>query len=383
MMLELATVMVVNVAEYSVDVLTEDTHRSLLGVPIMQPLSHPDHGGGITFLPEVGAKCWICTPGDSTSAFLLGFMWNAPTQTEARQYDGDGPNFTGMREPMEPGDIRIGTVDGNSVVIRRGGVLQLGASGICQRVYVPIGNVIRDYFQRYHAVSPLGEISWSHARLLPSDGDNLDGVSIPTLLKYGIKLSLQDDVSGGNPYPIELRIGTLVTPLPETASEQDKKDASIRTPPDMLAEERHVFRNKKMVDTLEDAPGSEIPSAASTVVSLEFVSPDNTKRRVTYAFQLSRTGDRYEMAGGHVLSECGGSYVIQARKDVILRGGAQVSGSDDEVTRFSALRTFLKKLQVSTPFGPSGFILPSLALELDQDKTAGGNIGSAHVKVSK
>lgn len=381
MQVEQATIKVVNVREFSVDVLTDETSRFLLGVPLMQPLSHPDHAGGIHMLPDVGAKCWICTPGAPTSAFVLGFMWDAPTQEGSRPYDGVGPNFTGNRPTMEPGDICIQTVDGNYVNVRRGGVVQIGASGLCQRIYIPVGNVVRDYFQRYHAVSPIGEISWSHARLIDNDGVQPDGsvdisqIDLPVTVRYNIKTSLKDDVSGPDkPFPVELRIGTLCTPGANDTA------ANNRFPADLATDKRHVFANDEIRNGLEDASGTVHPKSGDTSISLIFTSPDDPDRKVTYGFQVSRTGDTYEISAGHVLAECGGSYTIQARKDVVLRGGGETNSSDDNmVVRFEALRDWLKGLIIPTAMGPTQ-ISPADLLKLDQNV---GNIGSVNVKVSK
>lgn len=316
MVLEQAAVVAVNVREFSVDLLTDDTSRHMLGVPIMQPLSHPDHAGGIHMMPEVGAKCWVCTPGDSTSSFIIGFMWNAPTQSGSRPYDGEGPNFTGNRAPMEPGDICLGTVDGNAVTIRRGGIVQVGASGLCQRVYMPIGNVVRDYFQRYHGVSPLGEIEWGHASLLPEHGANLTNADLPVTVRYKIKTSLRDDVGDeSKPFPVELRVGILPAGVGDDVAYNSYAA-------DLKSEKRHIFMNDEMRNHLEDAlAGGDENYQEDTVISLVFNSADTANtpaRKVTYAFQVGRTGDRYEFAGGHVLSESRGSYTIRAKKTVIV-----------------------------------------------------------------
>jgi hypothetical protein len=344
MLMEQAIVTAVNVQEYSVDVLTEDESRALLGVPIMNPVNHPDHTGGIIFLPEVGAKCWICTPGSSTSAFVLGFMWNSPTQEEVRPYEGDGPNFTGNRAALEPGDVMLGTVDGNAVIVRRGGLIQVGASPLCQRIYMPIGNVVKDYFQRYHGLSPLGEIEWGHARLLPEHGTDLSDVDLPVTVRYKIKTSLKDDVGDETkPFPVELRIGILPVGV-------DDDTANNAYAADLKSEKRHIFMNDEMRSQMGSAlGGADEDYNSDTVLSLVFNSTDDSNtpgRQVSYAFQLSRTGDRYEFSGGHVLSESRGSHTIRAKKSIILEapkvrvGGVEADTSESLVLGIQ-LRQFL------------------------------------------
>jgi hypothetical protein len=65
---------------------------------------------------------------------------------------------------MNPGDIAINTRDGNHIILRRGGAIQIGATPIAQRLYLPLGNVIRDFAQNYHLTTPGGELSWELAK---------------------------------------------------------------------------------------------------------------------------------------------------------------------------------------------------------------------------
>jgi len=54
--------------------------------------------------------------------------------------------------------------DENFVVLRRGGVLQLGSTNICQRVYIPILNYIRDFCENYELNTAAGSLSWTVKR---------------------------------------------------------------------------------------------------------------------------------------------------------------------------------------------------------------------------
>lgn len=302
-----AKVVAVNVLEYSVDVMTEDTHQPLIGVPIMTPLSHPDHMGGINLLPEPGAKCWICTPAEPTSAFVLGFMWNSDTDRQAREYNGPGPNFTGGRDPLEPGDICLATVDGNQVVVRRGGIVQIGSTSLAQRLYIPVGNVIRDFFQRYDAVSPLGEIHLSHARLEP--GASFSSGVTPVSIHYDFKRTLQEDLTGGAPYSMELRFGVLSPP----------KEGSVNTP-DTAVSANHIFANKG----LSTMDGAGLAKNSEGQLSLTFYSPGGKK--VVYAFQVGVNGDQFLMSQGHIHVESMQKIYLGAKEGIVLeaKGGKQV-----------------------------------------------------------
>lgn len=60
-----------------------------------------------------------------------------------------------------PGDIYLGTRAGNNVFLHRNGILELGASGLSRRFYIPLGGSIRDVFENYSAVTPGGNLTWS------------------------------------------------------------------------------------------------------------------------------------------------------------------------------------------------------------------------------
>jgi hypothetical protein len=62
--------------------------------------------------------------------------------------------------------------DENFVVLRRGGVLQLGSTNICQRAYIPILNFIRDFCENYELNSAAGTLSWHTHRVENDPGGN-------------------------------------------------------------------------------------------------------------------------------------------------------------------------------------------------------------------
>src|SRR5574337_5397 len=74
------------------------------------------------------------------------------------------------------------TRDENFVILRRGGVVQIGATPIAQRLYIPIRNVIRDMCENYDLFSLAGEMSWSVDRT----DQTTDGAA-PTLFSLKVK----------------------------------------------------------------------------------------------------------------------------------------------------------------------------------------------------
>lgn len=153
-LVERARVVNVNIRDYTVDVKTEFSFKNRFDIPVMVPYCNQEQGEGMNFLPEVGAVCWICTPSeDGREAFVLGF-----TMVD------EGGSYRGGRKLLNPGDINFETRDGNFFSLRRGGVVQIGSTPICQRVFLPIRNIIQDHAENYELHTPSGDLTWTVAR---------------------------------------------------------------------------------------------------------------------------------------------------------------------------------------------------------------------------
>lgn len=150
-----AQVLNVNIRDFTVDVSYESyPHASHFDIPFMVPYIHQEQGEGMNFMPEVGSTCWVCTPSESgRDAFVLGWMPVAE----------DG-SYRAGRQLLNPGDIHFSTRDGNFLFLRRGGIVQVGSTPVCQRLYIPIKNVIRDIAENYELTTPAGEMNWTVLR---------------------------------------------------------------------------------------------------------------------------------------------------------------------------------------------------------------------------
>lgn len=143
----------VNIATYTVSVVTEFTKKPQNGISFATPYQHYEDGEGIYFMPEVGSLCWVCFPSDGNRPFILAW---ASAQTE-----GD---YRAKKRDLNPGDTFLGTRDGNFIYLRRGGVVQIGAGALAQRMYLPINNTIRDFCENYNLSTLAGDFEWSVAR---------------------------------------------------------------------------------------------------------------------------------------------------------------------------------------------------------------------------
>lgn len=150
-----AQVLNVNTRDFTVDVVYESyPHSTHLDIPFMSPYMHQQQGEGFNFMPEVGSTCWVCTPSESgRDAFVLGWM---PVAEEG--------SYRAGRQLLNPGDVHFSTRDGNFVFLRRGGIVQVGSTPVCQRLYIPIRNVIRDLAENYEMTTPAGDLNWTVLR---------------------------------------------------------------------------------------------------------------------------------------------------------------------------------------------------------------------------
>jgi len=131
-------------------------------------------GEGIYVMPEIGTVIYTCSPSDSVQPFVLGWVppGEAPEPNEATDDGAATPRtFVSNRPPANPGDIVLRGKDGNFIYVRRGGLVQIGANALAQRVYIPVDNIIRDIAQSYDLITLPGELKWE----LDSPQDHTDG----------------------------------------------------------------------------------------------------------------------------------------------------------------------------------------------------------------
>ncbi len=141
----------VNSREFTVDVRMESHPFSThFDIPWMVPYVSQVQGEGINVMPEIGSVCWVCSPSEEgKDSFVLGWM---PVEEQGGYRSG--------RELLNPGDLHFSTRDGNFVFLRRGGIVQIGATPVCQRLYIPLRNVIRDLAENYELSTPAGDLTW-------------------------------------------------------------------------------------------------------------------------------------------------------------------------------------------------------------------------------
>lgn len=153
---------------WTVDVISKFDQKTFLNIQIGTPYLHNRSGEGIYVFPDIGAKCHICMPSDSSPPYLLDFIMPQETIEQPDAEDGtsggDGDkeeaSFGGGRVRPKAGDIYIRGRNGNFAILHKGGVLQIGSTELAQRIYIPMQNLITDISQNYRHYNTGGAINW-------------------------------------------------------------------------------------------------------------------------------------------------------------------------------------------------------------------------------
>lgn len=151
--IESGIILDVDITTYTVSVTTEFSKKPVTGVKFATPYQHYANGEGIYFMPEVGSLCWVCSPSDHNRPFVIA--WGPASE------DGDA---RAKKKDLNPGDIYMGTRDENFLILRRGGVVQIGGGPLTQRIFLPINNTIKDFCENFGLHTLGGDLEWTVER---------------------------------------------------------------------------------------------------------------------------------------------------------------------------------------------------------------------------
>lgn len=170
----------VNIEDWSVDCVSDEANKRFFDIQVMSPYFHFANGEGWYCMPEVGAMAWICKPsvGRMAAPFIMGFQ---------SPFDETQQSFQAHRQSLNPGDMMWRTRDENFIILRRGGVVQIGATPVCQTILVPIKNLMRHFCENWELNTFGGEMLWSVDR----DDQTTDGAA-PTTLTFNVKSKAND-----------------------------------------------------------------------------------------------------------------------------------------------------------------------------------------------
>jgi len=205
----------VNVVKWTVDVVMQFDRKRYFQVQVGSPYQHPSNGEGMYVVPEVGATCMVCIPSDSAPPFVLSFVMpsqtvndsspDAPMGTESHGQQVAHPtdaSFAGNRPQVKPGDIVMRTRDSNFVVLHRGGVLQIGATELAQRIFIPLRNLVTDISENYEHHNSNGSVVWGL-----QDGST---AQLPSQYMHTFRVFASDKYAD-----VKVAVGKVYNPIPE------------------------------------------------------------------------------------------------------------------------------------------------------------------------
>lgn len=282
----------INMVNWTVDCVSVFDQRRYFGIQVASPYMHYNTGEGIYVMPDVGAKCYVCIPSDGPPPFVLAFLMpsetlpNTSTEDAPAGTDGQrgkelaaaGSTFAGGRLKAKPGDIVLRGHDGNFVVLHRGGVLQIGATALAQRLYIPLSNLITDVSQNYNHFNTGGSVNWGIRPGSPEEKPE-------TEYRETFRVWANDQYAD-----VRLCVGKVHTPIPEPAG-----DKGCQSDLDQLQINKQIY-----VEFVLAPQGFDTTTGTPSNANVK----DNTKVRFFFDEE------------GSAMLRCEGAVVMRTKKDL-------------------------------------------------------------------
>lgn len=324
--IETGVVANVNVKNLTIDWVAQFTSKTIQDLPIMKPYFHYNNGEGFTCVPEVGAICAVCWPSDNDPPFVIGFLGapelegaenpkiedfvgsggvetdeGAPkpvtttsTGSTKQAQNPSNASYRGGLPVLNPGDMVWKGRDDNFAILRRGGVLQIGSTSICQRVYIPVLNYIRDFCENWELTNAAGFLHWVVQRQ-------------------------ENDPSGNAPTEFEWIIREFA---------QDKK-ASVKV---LLGS----------LDKAEKPPGGDKTFMEVTIAPQQIkADTGEVEGTAKYVIRLDKAGNTYRMQAGKETIEIKGdqSITVEGNKSETVKGSLNQTVEGDVARKYTGTHT--------------------------------------------
>lgn len=181
----------------TVDFRSEMSEQYRYDIPYCMPYFDQTEGSGIYANPEVGTTALCLTTSEGRS-FIMAYIG----------VDEEG-SYLGGRPTGVPGDVSVTGRDGNFMVIRRGGIVQIGSKPICQSVYLPTRNIIQQFCENFELHSIAGDMYFTVDRPEDSsEGHSKVRYSLNIREYADDKTSIADLVIGNQPDNLVLSLIT-------------------------------------------------------------------------------------------------------------------------------------------------------------------------------
>lgn len=319
----------VNARNRTIDVQTQGNiiARDVPCSPFMQ---HPDHQGGIHFIPEMGAQVKLGRVDERTWT-VLAYTNSASGGTHA-EVDDDGNvtdvqdesiSYGANRMPLEPGDIHLSTRDGNQIKVLTGGIIQVYSTALANMTLIPVDNIVRFCFQKLQMRSVLGEIDWDHAAIVQDQNDPDDPhMQTGVRVRYNIKELAQENVQ--KHHTVEVRVGRL-------------DDSTL----DKAVDNVHMFRSADVSNQNISSNEPKDMGVVSMAVWSHGVDGQQTPQHV-FSFQVNRSGNAFFRVRGNLHLEVDEVAYVYSAKEIraqvektvlsILKGLVSIDAGTGKIT---------------------------------------------------
>lgn len=308
----------VNLLNWTVDVVAKYDQRRYFDIQVSSPYMHYNNGEGMYALPEVGAVCLVCIPSDSSPPFVLAYVMpheliddagteDAPDGTASHgqpQKYATAASFAGGRPRANMGDIWLRTRDENFVILHRGGVLQLGATPLAQRIYIPLNNVIHDVSGNYAHYNTGGAISWG-----VQEGPSVQ--HSPTQYMQTVRVFADDKYAD-----IRMTAGKVRAPMQEPDGDKGESDAISQF---KLGTEK----DSPIIYEIAVAPGGFTSENGD-------VADKTIHNKTVMRFFFDRAGGTFLRAEGNVLISCHKKLRLKVTDDIAIEGKANMNVTCDQ-----------------------------------------------------
>lgn len=325
-----------NSVKWTVDVVGQFNRKKYFNIQVGSPYLHHSNGEGIYAFPEVGATCMVCIPSDSAAPFVQSFVMahelvddaadDAPLGTSSHAQpakNATDASFAGGRPRVVPGSIWMRTRDGNFVALHRGGVLQLGATELAQRIYVPLRNLIMDISETYEHHSAAGSIVWGI-----QDGPSVE--QFPGQWLHTFRVFANDRYAD-----VKVACGKVFNPMPEP-------DGGVA----LAAAEVAQSADSPIIFDVSVSPKGFVAESG------EMAGPQTVKQSV-FRYVFDRSGNTLLRAEGNVYFQLNKKLTFRVKEDIDIatEAGGQlkaVSGFDIDGGAYTHIKGSIVRLQQGT-----------------------------------
>ena len=314
----------VNLASWTVDCRAVFDRKKFFDVQVSSPYLHWHSGEGMSIMPDIGAKCQVCFPSDGSPPFVLTFIMPVEKilgspNSDTGEPEVQGSAYSGGRTNAKPGDMAIRGRDGNFVVWHRGGVLQIGASELAQRIYIPLGNLITDISQNYTHFNTGGSINWGVR----------DGVSEKkdeTEYKHVFRVYAGDEFAD-----VRVSIGKVQVPVPEPQGGSQEDLAAL----DIGVNSPIVVEAVVAPGGFDAATGQPKDATDKTVIRMFFDRAGGAMLRAEGSVSL-RTKKTFRLRADEGIELFTKNLSIEATESASIRGGKSFEiGTDGGVLKLN------------------------------------------------